>query len=538
MLENMSANQRLILAIVLSFIFFVGYSSIFPPKQQVTEHNTTKNAHGNVNASASEQTTMTPSHPVVSTPDVRHAIRSTEMVQDKDATTLVHVEAEHFSLRIDTLGRIASKVLKDKKFDVDDQSVELIAQRGAQPLFIRFADPQLNEEAMRTPYRATKRTVQLQNGASERIVLEQKLTTLTVTKELDFYSDGHYDIFIRLSRPARYFVYAGQHAEHNNQMMMAVSGAMVYDNKEQTTIFEDEDVEARSTFKDVQLLSAFDMYFAAVIYGLHPDTIVNVERDRESNPVAYLELSDSFGFHGYIGPKDYRHMNSIDPVLVNAIEFGWFTWAAVPLFKLLLWLHGIFGNWGWSIVALVILIRLVLYPLTQKGMVSMQRMKDVAPKLKEIREKHKGDPQRMNAAMMELYKKHNVNPMGGCLPLLLQLPVFFTIYRVLLNAVELQGAEWILWIDDLSRMDPTFILPILMGGTMFLQQRMTPTNFTDPMQEKIFKYLPVVFTFFFVTFPAGLVLYWLTNNLLSIAQQYSVNRQYAAIKASEVTKDA
>jgi len=131
---------------------------------------------------------------------------------------------------------------------------------------------------------------------------------------------------------------------------------------------------------------------------------------------------------------------------------------------------------------------------------------------------------------MEMYKKNGANPMGGCLPMLLQIPVFFALYRVLLNAVELQGAPWILWIDDLSRMDPYYVLPILMGASMYVQQRMTPNNFTDPMQEKIFKYLPVIFTFFFVTFPSGLVLYWFVNNLFSIAQQYIVNQQFKNAK--------
>ena len=160
----------------------------------------------------------------------------------------------------------------------------------------------------------------------------------------------------------------------------------------------------------------------------------------------------------------------------------------------------------------------------------MQKLKELSPKVKEIQEKYKGDPQRMNAAMMELYKKHGANPLGGCLPMLLQIPVFFAIYRVLLNAVELQGAPWILWIDDLSRMDPTYILPILMGASMYFQQKMTPTNFTDPMQAKVMQFLPVIFTFFFITFPSGLVLYWFVNNLFSILQQFIVNKQFENAK--------
>ena len=159
----------------------------------------------------------------------------------------------------------------------------------------------------------------------------------------------------------------------------------------------------------------------------------------------------------------------------------------------------------------------------------MQKMKQISPKIKELQTKFKGDPQRMNAAVMEMYKKHGANPLGGCLPMLLQIPVFFAMYRVFLNAPELQGAPWILWVQDLSRMDHLFILPILMGATMYYQQKITPSNFTDPLQEKVFKFLPVIFTFFFVTFPSGLVLYWFVNNLFSIAQQFMVNKQFEKV---------
>jgi YidC/Oxa1 family membrane protein insertase len=246
--------------------------------------------------------------------------------------------------------------------------------------------------------------------------------------------------------------------------------------------------------------------------------------------VSYLEGTPTFNFKGYVGPKEYKTLEAINPVLTHAIEFGMFTFIAAPIFKVLMWLHGLIGNWGWSIIALTALIRMMLYPLTQKGMVSMQKIKEIAPKIKEVQAKYKGDPQRMNAAVMEMYKKHGANPLGGCLPLLLQIPVFFAIYRVLLNAVELQGAPWLLWVTDLSRMDPYYILPILMGVTMFYQQKITPSNFTDPLQEKIFKFLPIIFTFFFFTFPAGLVLYWFINNIFSITQQYLVNRQFAAAR--------
>ena len=522
----MSANQRLILAVVLSFVFFVAYTTIVPPKKTVPE----------VNATAQTRTASVETPAASSLPDAAldHEVAVDEQLPSSDSSTLVKIDSKHFSMKIDTLGRIASMILKDEKYN-NNKNIhsEMIAQVGTKPLHMRFADADLNSESLKTPFTTSVREVELQEGASTVVTMQQKLSNLTVIKKMTIYTDGHYDIDITLSNDMRYFVYLGQHVKREGQMMMAVHGAMVYHGDALTDIVEDDDAEGRKTFTDVHLTSSFDQYFASIFYGLKPDVTVTIDRDRESNPVVYIEGSKAFSFKGYVGPKDYKELNAIDPVLTNAIEYGWFTFAAAPLFKVLMWLHGIFGNWGWAIIGLTILIRMVLFPLTYKGMLSMQKMKEVAPKIKEIQAKYKGDPQRMNAAVMETYKKHGANPLGGCLPLLLQIPVFFAIYRVLLNAVELQGAPWILWVNDLSRMDNFYILPILMGVTMFYQQHITPNNFTDPMQEKIFKYLPIIFTFFFITFPSGLVLYWFVNNLFSIAQQFIVNKQFEAIKKAK-----
>jgi YidC/Oxa1 family membrane protein insertase len=516
----MSSNQRLFLALGLSFVFFIAYTAIFPPPvQELTENNNT------TSITQQENTTQTSS--------INHTVNVDE--RRVTSSNLVSITSEKFTLSIDTLGRISSKVLQETKYSVDDVLSQMVSPQGTKPLFIRFSDDTLNALAMQTPYKASVSTLNLANGA-QSVTLTQQLNDLVVTKNLTFYSDGHYDVDVSLSEYKRYFIYLGQRPEVGGEQMMTVNGSMVYDAKDMTTIFEDGDVEGRNSFSDVKLVSAFNQYFATIFYGMKPDTTIMIERDRDDNPIAYLEGEAKSSFNGYIGPKDYKILQNIDTVLVNAIEYGWFTFASAPLFKFLMWLHSLLGNWGWAIVALTLVIRLLMYPLTYKGMVSMQKLKEVAPKVKELQAKYKGDPQRMNAAVMDLYKKNGANPLGGCLPLLLQIPVFFAIYRVLLNAVELQGAEWILWIDDLSKMDSFFVLPILMGATMYYQQRITPSNFTDPMQEKVFRFLPIIFTFFFITFPSGLVLYWFINNLFSIAQQFFVNKKFESIKAERHEK--
>jgi len=522
----MSPNQRLIVAVLLSVIFFVGYTAIFPPKESAVA----KTAKANSVVTTKEHTDIAKKVQEAS----GHAIAEQEKVEKSVSNDIVTIKNKKFILKIDSLGRIASKeMLEDKFKNSDHVNAQLIPANGTKPLYIRFANDAINDAASKVPYVASIHNVELDNKPVV-VTLTQKLPQVTVTKKLTFYPDGHYDINIKTSKDVRYFVYLGDRP-HVSKKLMAVAGDMVYTGDDVAHIIEDGKAEGRQVFQDVKLASSFDQYTAIILYGFKKDTNVVVERGKDDNPVIYFEANQNVNLHGYIGPKEHKVLKAIDPVLTNAIEYGWFTFAAKPLFAILSWLHSIFGNWGWSIIALTALIRMVLYPLTYKGMISMQKMKLLAPKLKELKEKHKKDPQKLNAATMEMYKKHGANPLGGCLPMVLQIPVFFALYRTILNSVELQGAPWILWIHDLSLMDPYYILPILMGASMFMQQHMTPNNFTDPMQEKVFKYLPVIFTFFFITFPSGLVLYWLTNNMFSIAQQYMVNQQF---KNAEDLKEA
>ena len=520
----MSSNQRLMVAVALSIVFFIAYTAIFPPVQP--EQQEAIQTSKNVELKQENKTSSVEN-------EAGHAISEQDKIAASSSNTIVTITNKNFILKIDTLGRISSKELLQAKFnDKEDNHAQLIPSFGTKPLFIRFLDDALNNEATSVAYTTEVTNIDL-GDAAQKVVLTQKLSNLVVTKELTFYPDGHYDAVVSLSKDKRYFIYLGQRPQITEQMM-TVSGAMVYTDDEIVTIVEDGDAEGRKAFSGVELISAFDQYSASIMYGFSKDTNIIIERDREDNPVVYFDALQTMKFNGYVGQKEYKVLNNIDPVLTNAIEYGWFTFASKPLFALLSWLHGIFGNWGWSIIALTLMIRMVLYPLTYKGMVSMQKIKEISPKIKEIQAKYKGDPQRMNAAVMDMYKKHGANPLGGCLPMLLQIPVFFAIYRVLLNAVELQGAPWLLWITDLSRMDEFFVLPLLMGASMYYQQKLTPNNFTDPMQEKVFKFLPVIFTFFFITFPSGLVLYWFVNNLFSIGQQFIVNAQFKNKKDAEI----
>ncbi|MCI6529813.1 MAG: membrane protein insertase YidC [Mesosutterella sp.] len=226
----------------------------------------------------------------------------------------------------------------------------------------------------------------------------------------------------------------------------------------------------------------------------------------------------------YVGPQSQKRLSEIAPGLDLVVDYGWLTFLAKPIYWLLSWLYSLVGNWGWSIVLLTVLVKAILYPISAAGYKSMARMKDLGPRMKEMQAKYGNDKQALNMAMMKMYREEKINPMGGCLPILLQIPVFLALYWVLLASVELRGSSWLLWIHDLAAPDPWFILPLIMMATMFIQIKLNPKP-ADPTQAKMMMIMPIVFSVMFFIFASGLVLYWLTNNILSIAQQWYVNKQ-------------
>lgn len=226
----------------------------------------------------------------------------------------------------------------------------------------------------------------------------------------------------------------------------------------------------------------------------------------------------------YAGPKDQYSLEKISPYLDLTLDYGWLWWIAKPLFWLMFQLHEFLGNWGWSIILVTVILKAAFFKLSATSYRSMANMRRLQPEMARLKDLYGDDRQKMSQETMKLYKQEKVNPMGGCLPILVQMPVFIALYWVLLESVELRHSPWILWINDLSVKDPYFILPLIMGVSMFIQQRLNPTP-PDPTQAKIMQIMPIAFTFFFMFFPAGLVLYWTVNNLLSILQQWVITRQ-------------
>lgn len=323
------------------------------------------------------------------------------------------------------------------------------------------------------------------------------------------------------------------------------SGPSAYINGELEEIDRDDLIDRPSLMQgDLSWAAYVDSYFMCALIpakgNIGSFTAVGQEKVRTVLAGGITKLSPDetreFHYEGYFGPKKLAYLKETGYKLAEAINFGWFDILAKPMLYLLNFFYSIFGNYGIAIILLTCLIKGTFWPITQKGMKSMKNMQKLQPKVTKLREKHKDDPARMNQEMMALYKTYKVNPVGGCLPMLIQIPFFFALYRVLMAAIELRHAPFMLWINDLSAPDRLMIgfdipvlhgipvLTILMGASMYLQQKMTPTT-ADPTQARIMQFLPIIFTVMFINFASGLVLYWFVNNLLSILQQQLINRQ-------------
>ena len=521
-LNKEQTQKRILLATLLSFAFFIAYDFLYlQPKQELALQEAKKqqtqvvqNTNNTTTKNSAPQTVTAKNTP------------ATTVSSSKIVST---IKTARNTIQIDSFGRISQVLLTDRQYvEEDGKHIKLFAKDQLKPLEVRFSNPDTNKEAFEVAVEASAQNLDA-TKQKVTLTLTQKLTKTTLTKVLTFYPDGHYDIKVSSSDNSDFFITPGYRPDVIADVY-ADHGAMISLNDGVLKIIEDEDMDKSVEFVGANMASAFDRYYATVLYNYNKNLQVSVMKNASNSPEAFIHVNGSLELSGYVGPKEYKTLNALDPRLTNVIEYGWFTFIAKPMFKLLQAIHGFIGNWGWTIVFVTILIKLILFPLSHKGMVSMNKLKELAPKIKQIQEKYKDDKQKASVHMMELYQKEGANPMGGCLPMLLQIPVFFAIYRVLLNAIELKGAPWILWIDDLGAMDPYFVLPILMGATMYLQQRMTPNTMTDPLQQKMFQFLPVIFTFFFLWFPAGLTLYWFINNLFTMGQQYYVNQLFAKAK--------
>ena len=533
--QDKGMQKRMLIMTLVVFAFFIAYEFlVLKPQQEeklkqqeIAKQEAQNKAPDIASANAGEVGQMP-----MSQGDMTKSISalSTKTVSASEIITTITTSRN--IIQIDKLGRVAQVTLLEEKYkDEDGNRFKLFESNQLRPLEVRFANAKVNNEAFKVSYVSTEETVDARKDI-QKFTLTQNLTGVTLIKNFTVYPNGHYDLEINSTSNEQFFVTNGFRPNILVDMY-ADHGVYVKLSDNTMDLTTDGDLDKTKSYTGAKFVSSFDRYYATVIYNFDKTLQISLMPDNENNPQGFIHGTNTLSFSGYMGPKEFKVLEGLNPELTDVIEYGWFTFIAKPMFLFLQFLQSYIGNWGWTIVILTILIKLILYPLSYKGMVSMQKLKDLAPKMKEIQAKYKDDKQKQSAHMMELYKKHGANPMGGCLPLVLQIPVFFAIYRVLLNSIELKGAEWILWIHDLAEMDPYFVLPILMGASMFLQQKITPNTMQDEMQKKIFQMLPIVFTFFFLWFPAGLTLYWFINNVFTISQQQYINKVFERQRAAK-----
>lgn len=338
-------------------------------------------------------------------------------------------------------------------------------------------------------------------------------------------------------------------AVSDSEFYSTFTGPALYTDKEKFTKIDFSDIEKNKANIPRQIpagepgwVAMVQHYFASawlpsdktvrdVYVGKVEQNLYRIGLQTPLNPLAagasHIEKTRLF-----IGPQEETLLEKIAPGFDLIKDYGYLTVIAKPIFWLLEQIHSYVTNWGWAIVILTLLIKLLFFPLSAASYKSMARMKEVQPRLMTLREQLKGDPQKLNRAMMDLYKQEKINPLGGCLPVVVQIPVFIALYWVLLSSVEMRNAPWILWINDLSVPDPYYILPVIMAVSMYVQVKLNPTP-PDPLQAKIMMWMPIVFSVMFFFFPAGLVLYWVVNNILSIAQQWQINQMFAKRSANK-----
>lgn len=561
-------DQKTLLAIGLSMLVLIGFYALFPQPQPERPAEAPGAGLG-PEAGRPEPSQATAAAAVPS------AARRRAAAPEREAR-FVRVETPRYVAKISTReGTLASLALKDYRVGMDtlnwgdiipplaqyfdepdfdpSQRVEMVQRllTGPGMLGLTFVENSaLTEEFQNLIFTADRNRLTLEaGGAPEAVYLEgQTASGLTVRKTIEFDPESyvlHYTVSV---------VNYGDTAQPLRVQHMFGEGAVpttggrpvgyshvgpLYRVDDSLETEDAEDLERLLPVRDPEWVGIAEPYFLSAVA---PESTIgyafyqaerNPEPDLEPEwiarygmelPVVTLEPNKQIqsAFRIYLGPKDEEELLKFGGELRDALDIT-LDVLAKPLLVMLRWFHSYTGNWGVAIILLTLVVRVALFPLTYKGMVSMKRMQKLQPKVAALKEKFKNDKEKMNREMMGMYKRYRINPLGGCLPILLQLPVFFALYSALGTAIELRHTPFIGWITDLSAMDGLFVLPLLMGASMFFQQKLTPSSL-DPTQQKIMMWMPAIFMVFMMTFPSGLVLYWFTSNLLSILQQLVINR--------------
>jgi len=551
-------EKKTLLAIVLSIIVIVVFSYFAPqrPVQRPIEPQ-------QVDKQAKMEKEELPALVEMPTVPVEVPVEEKEIHVETDLYSAV------FTTRGGTLKRWDLKEYRYKDKNEKDNPVPLVSPDATIPPLSIILDGKLKDLPTKVNYSADKDIIRF-DSYSKRDTLTFSYTDpagLSIKKVFTFYKDSYrVDLSTEVKGVPSYKVAIGSGFGifdekgtwvHIGPVLLKESSKIDIDKNNIEGIgflsrwFAGRKSKNEVTHKgNIWWIAQEDKYFTSALASVsrNNDAVVWKWKDEGNSKaqdveIAYEVAGEKGEFLLYAGPKNYDILKTFGVGLEHIIDFGFFSIIARPLFWILKLFYKFIGNYGWAIILLTIVVRIPFIPLINKGQKSMKKLQDVQPQMAAIREKYKKDPQRMQKEIMELYRKHKVNPMGGCWPMLIQIPVFFALYKILLIAIELRGAPFIWWIKDLSAPDTLFghipsgipiiggvpvgLFPILMGISMVIQQKMTPTSM-DPKQAKIMMFMPIFFTFLFLSFPSGLVIYWLISNILGIIQQLYVNKKAKA----------
>lgn len=536
-------EKRALIAVAISFIILLAYQYLFikPLPQEIQNQPAVTEKEKPV----SEETK---SSSVPATSPVAVSKTTSSPSEEKD----IKIETEGYSMILTTKGATVKHYELKKYKDKDGKNVLLLKNPGLiAPLSIGTKDDfELQNATFRVSSPGGGRNIALdKNNTSDTLVFEYADSGFSIKRSFTFYHDSfRVDIKDEVSGMPEYWITTGtDFGIYDNKDTSVHFGPVLLKETDRIEFSAGKLNEAKTYTQGLKWIAQEDKYFFA---SLVPSTTMEEARVwqiKDSPVIAFKGKSGTNNFMLYAGPKEYDKLKTLKVGLEHIVDFGFFSILAIPLFWVLKLFYNLTANYGWAIILLTIVTRIPFIPLINKSQKSMKKMQEIQPRMAEIKEKYKKDPQRMQKEMMEIYKTHKVNPVGGCLPILLQIPVFFALYKILLIAIELRAAPFMLWIQDLSAPDTLFghipaaipliggfavgPLPIVMGITMVIQQKMTPTSL-DPTQNKIMMLMPIIFTFLFLNFASGLVLYWLINNIFSIAQQFYTNKKIAKEAAS------
>ncbi|NJD56837.1 MAG: membrane protein insertase YidC [Nitrospirae bacterium] len=520
-------DNRTVIAVVLSFLIIVGYQFLFPAPQTPAPEQ--KQA---VQKKAEETPPAAAPGPVA----------ETVAADEKEVTVENDLYKAVFTSRGGTVKSWTVKRYKDKA----GKDVVLLRKPGVVPAVGMGTDTTFDLARENFTVKGSDLTLNSKNKVGT-LVFEYAREGKSVRRTYSFDADTYkVDLTDEVIGFSDYWITLGSDLgifENDPSVHVGQTVLVGTDLSE----LKAKDLKEPKAFKEnLKWIAQEDKYFFSALVPASPIEEAKALLVHDSPVIAIRAKSGKNAFHLYVGPKEQDRLAALNIGLEHIINYGFFSIIARPLFWALKFFYSFLGNYGWAIILITIVTRIPFIPLLNKSQKSMKKLQEIQPRMNEIKEKYKKDPQKMQKEMMDLYKKHKVSPLGGCLPMLLQIPVFFALYKVLLISIELRGAPFMLWITDLSAPDtlighiPAMIpliggfalgpLPLLMGATMFIQQKMTPSSM-DPTQAKMMLMMPVIFTFMFLNFASGLVLYWLVNNILGIIQQYFVNKSISAEQA-------